>query len=122
MKRKTLIKRLDDLVRKIVRKRDRDRCCWCGKAVRGRDSQVSHVIRRRLYFARWDLNNVKLLCGHCHALWHDNQLQGASWFKMRYPERHEYLLELRKTKVGTWKDWELLEIEDNLKQIWKEMQ
>ena len=122
MKRKTLIDRLDTLVRNIVRARDKNQCQWCGRRVSGRDSQVSHIIRRRLYFARWDLNNVKLLCGHCHTQWHDNQIEGAKWFEEKFPDRHEYIMELKKTKVGTWKDAELLEIEASLKKIWKEMQ
>jgi 5-methylcytosine-specific restriction endonuclease McrA len=89
---KGLRKKLDDLVRAKVRKRDKNRCVWCGKPVEGINSQVSHVIPKgRSTFLRWDMKNVKLLCMYCHIeKWH-KRAEGRQWFDKKYPERAKYV-------------------------------
>jgi len=90
---KGLRKKLDDLIRVKVRKRDKDTCQWCGKRhLKGFDSQVSHVIPKgRCTYLRWDMNNVKLLCYNCHMeKWH-RWSGGRKWFDKKFPERAKYV-------------------------------
>jgi 5-methylcytosine-specific restriction endonuclease McrA len=89
---KGLTKKLDDIIREKVRERDGNCCVWCGKPVKGFDSQVSHVIpKSRSTFLRWDMMNVKLLCSFCHnEKWHRRAL-GRAWFDTKYPDRTAYL-------------------------------
>lgn len=87
-----LRKKLDGIVRELVRRRDNDRCQWCLKYVQGSDSQPSHVITKgSCFYLRWDLNNVKLLCYHCHSFrWH-LMSEGRKWFDKAFPERAAYV-------------------------------
>jgi len=91
-KRRRIIKRLDNLVREVVRLRDDNTCQRCGKRVEGSDSQPSHVIPKgRCLYLRWDLLNVKLLCMACHRWWHLNPIAAAEWFKAKFPARYAYV-------------------------------
>ena len=57
--RKTLIKKLDTLVSKYIRKRDQ-KCVQCGKV----DTLTNgHVFSRRHYATRWDISSK----GNCHC-------------------------------------------------------
>lgn len=91
--RKSKVKELDELVKKIVRKRDENRCQWCGKYVTGSNCHVSHVIpRSKGYALRWDLQNLKVLCYHCHInVWHKNPIEASAWFDYEFPYRADYL-------------------------------
>jgi 5-methylcytosine-specific restriction endonuclease McrA len=89
---KGLTKKLDDIIREKVRKRDKYTCQWCGKKVSGFDSQMSHTIPKgRCTYLRWDMQNVVLLCSFCHIeKWHKLSL-GRKWFDAKYPKRVKYL-------------------------------
>lgn len=119
MSRKAIINRLDSLVRKIVRLRDDSQCQWCGKLVSGYDAQTSHVNSRQFYATRWALPNVKLLCGRCHAKWHDKPVEALRWFNEKFPERQNWI-EHYKYEMKTWRDSDLLELEAELKTKLKE--
>jgi len=104
-----LVKRLDTLSKELVRQRDGNTCQHCGKWVEGSNRHVSHVIPvsagNKL---RWDLQNMKVLCYHCHInWWHKNPMRAYQWFSERFPERWEYL----QAHEGTYK-WSLQELED----------
>lgn len=58
-----LIKRLDDLTRKIVLARDK-RCVVCGST---QGLQNGHYIRRGVWRWRWDLENCNAQCSVCNA-------------------------------------------------------
>ena len=60
--RKSLIKKLDELVSKIVRKRN-PYCVQCGSK---KQSGAGHVFSRRFYSVRWDLDNVWTQCWSCN--------------------------------------------------------
>lgn len=62
--RKKLVKKLDEVVRQICRKRDKS-CCSCGKRLND-TAQVSHYISRRVYAVRWDLRNCHMSCPGCN--------------------------------------------------------
>ena len=111
--RKTLIKKLDKLSKKVVYLRDDWTCQRCGKND-GSDYQASHVIPvsagNKL---RWDTKNMKVLCYHCHLnWWHKNPMEAAEWFAKTFPERWEYLQDNR----GMYK-FTLTELEELVKSL-----
>jgi len=90
--RKTQIKKLDTLARKVVIRRDKGICQKCGKE----GTDMSHVVpRSKGYALRWDLQNLKLLCKGCHMFgresWHKNPMEAWKWFEDKFPDRAEYL-------------------------------
>lgn len=117
MKYTKIKKRLDELVKKAVSKRDKDICQKCGKYVEGSNRHRSHVVPvsagNKL---RWDINNLKILCYHCHInYWHKNPLDAAEWFKKKFPERWEYLEKHKGLVKFTEQD--LILIEYDLKRL-----
>jgi len=93
--RKKLEDALDKAWRDAVKERDKYICQWCNKKVESHNAHASHVIPKswgkRL---RWDLLNGKCLCFRCHIqVWHKDPIAGAEWFKDKFPERYEYLME-----------------------------
>ena len=104
---------LDKLTAQYIRLRDKNTCQWCGK--QGGNPQgmhVSHVIPRSAGdLLRWDYNNLKCLCFHCHiSMWHKDPLIAKEWFKGKFPERFQYLEGER--KKGTYKRWSIMELEE----------
>lgn len=102
-----LKKKCDSLVKEIVSIRDNDICQKCGKRVYGSNRQRSHVIPvsagNKLAF---DPINLKILCMHCHLYWwHKNPLEAMNWFKDKFPNRYEYLMENRGIKKMYYLDW-----------------
>ena len=126
-KRKSIINRMDTLARKIVRLRDqRCQCPECENE--GFALECAHVgIIRRYYISRWDLLNLLLLCKKCHGKFDANEAWGMQWFQKKFPARFEYLAGLKILKnsheetTKTWRDSDLKEIEDSLKEKLKEM-
>ena len=87
--RKRIIKKLDDLVRDRVRKRDKV-CKICGN-----DSslQVCHIFSRHNKGTRWDLGNLVLLCYYHHMRFaHSNPIEFSEWTKKYLGERKYDLL------------------------------
>lgn len=113
--RKTITKKLDKLVIDIIRLRDNHVCQHCAKTLGGSNEHVSHVVPRSLgNKLRWDLQNLKLLCFHCHInWWHKNPIESGEWFKSKFPERYEYLQENKGIKI--YKTFELIELYEELK-------
>ncbi len=88
-----LKKQCDELAKRLIKIRDKNTCQRCCKVVEGSDCHGSHVIPvsagNKL---RWDEQNIKVLCYHCHLnWWHKNPLEAAEWFKTRFPDRWAYL-------------------------------
>lgn len=111
----TVKNRIWELCKKIVRKRDKNRCQRCGKHVEGSQSETSHVVpKSHGNILRYDIQNLKVMCFTCHRWWHANPTESGLWFKERWPDRYTYL-ESKKNQIVRWrlKDW--LEIEKNLK-------
>jgi hypothetical protein len=94
-KRRPDVAALDKLCREVVRRRDRGRCCWCGKA----GTDWAHVHGRRSHSLRWRLENSMMLCRTCHARWHAHPWEAAQWWEEKFPERMRVLASLR-TGVG----------------------
>jgi len=104
-------KELEDLVKVVAKERDNWTCQKCGKEVTGLGAHASHVIPvSASQFLRFDLQNLKCLCYHCHFnWWHKNPLEASEWFKNKFPERHEYLQNNKHTIDQRTKE-ELLEL------------
>jgi hypothetical protein len=117
---------MDTLARKIIRLRDVT--CQCPECTHGMNLQVAHVaIIRRYYLARWDLINLLLMCEKCHQKFDTNTAWGMAWFLETFPARFKYLAELKILKnspaerTRTWRDCDLKEIEDYLREKLGEM-
>ena len=126
-KRRSVIARLDTLARKIIRLRDE--CCQCPECESGLNLQVAHVaIIRRYYLARWELINLLLMCEKCHRKFDTNTAWGLRWYSELFPARFKYLAELKilrdspEERTRTWRDSDLMEIEDELKEKLLEME
>jgi len=87
-KLKTINNKLDAIIRKIVRVRDKV-CITCGC---DDTLQVSHYISRTHISTRWDLRNCNLQCAKCHL----KDYHGG--FSLNY---QEYL-------IGTYEDCEII--------------
>ena len=101
MKKKLPLKRLkkkaDVVLKTKAKERDNYICQRCERSCEKSNAHGSHVIPvsagNRL---RWDLQNIKCLCFHCHInFWHKNPLEAADWFKNKFPDRWKYLQEQR---------------------------
>lgn len=115
--RKRLIKELDAKTREAAIIRDGN-CQRCGST---EHLQLSHVEIRKYYNLRWELANVKILCAGCHLWWHGNVRAAASWFNDKFPARAAWIDELLKRPLKTWRESDLLEVLENLKQKIKEL-
>lgn len=93
--RQTSIEVLDKLLALFVKERDKHICQHCGKIVSGSNCQASHILSKGKYPAlRWNPENIKTLCHYCHmSWWHKEPLEATEWFKTKFPERYEYLME-----------------------------
>ncbi|HDY89845.1 MAG TPA: hypothetical protein ENH82_17225 [bacterium] len=79
IKRKPLIKKLDEVVSKIVRRRGS--CIKCGSRINMLN--CSHWYGRVVQSVRWDFDNVKCACVGCHF-----------WFDGHPHEHTEFVKEL----------------------------
>ena len=88
--RKTTVKELDALCRKIVFARDGGKCRRCGKA----DGLLdwAHVLSRRHPKTRHDLENSFVLCRACHMFWHDRPVESSHWYLEAFGQRNYNLL------------------------------
>jgi len=107
--RKILYKKLDDVVRQIVRKRGS--CERCGNP----NIQTAHIFSRRNLSVRWDLDNVLALCLRCHIFWaHKEPILFTEFVKEKMGTKK--FNQLRK-KADASKHWEIEELEDLLEKL-----
>ena len=83
--RQRVVKRLDDIVSKYIRERDKA-CVQCGKQ---ENLTNGHVFSRRAYNTRWDIT----LDGNCHTqCWGCNFLHGKdnyeyfNWYVKKFSQ------------------------------------
>lgn len=97
--RKKLEQQLDNLVRAIVRKRDK--CCvLCGP--QGMECDPSHYIPREKRLYRWDLKNVHLMCIPCHRAWHDHQKGYHEFMVYKYGGNEVVTMHRKSKKSYKW--------------------
>lgn len=109
------IHKLDKIVREMVFFRDNYTCVKCGRT-RPYQLHPSHVITRANKKLRWDLNNLKTLCAHCHMAWHNDPVESAEWFKKTFPDRYEYL-QAHRNELGKYSVEDLKEMYEGFKQV-----
>jgi len=121
--RKELVKELDDLAKTLAKERDNYTCQHCGARCEKKNAHGSHVIPTsagsRL---RWDLQNIKCLCFHCHInWWHKNPTEAGEWYKNKFPERLAYLEAEKLKGAKKWTIEELQELEQEYKEKHKKL-
>ena len=101
---KGLKKKLWELTKEIVYLRDDNTCQHCGVFVSGQNRHPSHVVPvSRGKVLRYDPQNVKTMCFHCHMnWWHKHPIEAGEWFKSEFPKRWEYLKK-RQHDIVNWK-------------------
>lgn len=89
--------KLDELAKTAAKTRDNYTCQKCGKEATGSGMHGSHVIPVSAgNLLRWDTQNIKALCHHCHInWWHKNPLEAAQWFEATFPDRKAHLDKVR---------------------------
>ena len=115
-----LKKEAETLAKQCAKKRDDYICQKCGKEVSGINAHGSHVIPvSGSQYLRFDLMNIKCLCYHDHmGWWHKNPLEAYEWFKQKFPDRYNYLME-NKNKTHSWTRDELKKMIKEYKAILK---
>ncbi len=82
-KRKTLIKKLDNIFSKYIRLRKAKNqyatCVTCGKVDHWTKLQAGHFISRRHYATRWDTTNVQVQCSGCNVFKYGEQYKFSLW-------------------------------------------
>lgn len=117
--RSKLIKQCDDLVRQIVRLRDRR----CQKTWSCQNLQVAHYISRSNHHLRWNLDNVVLLSKGVHYYWaHVHYSRFRQFMIDRVGAKKIEALEFADScQVAPLKDYEIRLIRDDLKKRLEEM-
>jgi hypothetical protein len=110
-----VIKKLDKMIKLLLFYRDHDTCQRCGRTY-PYQLHPSHVISRSNKALRWDLNNLKVLCAHCHMWWHANPTESGLWFADKFPERMEYINKHR-NDLGQYSVEDLKEMLEAFKQL-----
>ena len=109
-------KKLDDLLRVIVKERDKI-CQRCGKDY---DLQDAHIFSRRCLSTRWNTANHILLCKRCHIFWaHPNGPAFTLWIVDKIGMDELRALETNSTMVVHWKNPELENIYNGLIDMFK---
>lgn len=78
----TMTRKLDKLVRMIVRERD-GHCVTCGTS---ENLEVSHYLGRAKLGVRWDLRNCNLQCRKCHMEYHGGSPSYMKYLTTEYGE------------------------------------
>ena len=68
----------------------RCKCEFCGQPA----IEPFHIVSRRNFDLRWDLDNVKPSCRRCHDYWH-NSGEGEKWLEDTREELYFYYLSHR---------------------------
>lgn len=111
-------KKLYELLQKLVRVRDGERCLKCGKTER---LQLSHIYPKGRYKLMEFLSkNVKILCVGCHLYWwHKNPIEAHEWLQEKLPkERLAWLKTASNTYLGKFDPkLAIIELESELKKL-----
>lgn len=109
--RKRVKDRLDNLLHKIVYKRENGHCENCGRWNPSSESDVHHPNKKQTFALRYYVAGTVLLCWNCHVYLGDNPLYNERWYIEKYGQpAWDKLVELR-NQTGM----SLEEAEENLK-------
>lgn len=114
-RRKQLIKELDSVFSKYIRKRDEHpkgyfRCCSCMKIKTIDEADAGHYISRRKFALRWDERNVNAECKTCNRV-DKGHLQGYRiYLEYKYGTNIIELLELTSKRSRKFSTYEIEEM------------
>ena len=88
-KRKTLVRKLDQIFSLYVRTRDADKkgyckCCTCGKKLKIKEIHCGHFMSRRHMATRWDEENCASQCVGCNTFNQGEQYKFALFLNTKY--------------------------------------
>jgi 5-methylcytosine-specific restriction endonuclease McrA len=120
--RKKISDKLKKITREIVRQQFHNKCAKCGKHIEGVDSQKAHIKSVGAYpHLQFDLQNMILLCYHCHiGWWHHEPTEAGAWFKKEFQDRFKYLEKAKKIRTHHSVS-DLEELYEDYKKILKEL-
>ena len=121
--RKSLTKKLDELVKQITRLRDGFTCQVCDKHIEGCNAHTCHVVAKGngASWRRFDLLNVFVGCMKCHDWWHKQPLESGKWFAKRFRARDKYLEKYKYGKSAKISTDEMINLIDQYKQKFEEL-
>lgn len=105
---KALIKENDELVRKLVKIRDKGLCRICGFI----GTDVHHIISRRHLAIRWNIYNLVLLCRPCHSYAHLESIKFKKQFQRQYELMLDTLNDDIKTDIQEWNEYLTLTLKE----------
>jgi 5-methylcytosine-specific restriction endonuclease McrA len=116
---KPIEKKLDELVRQIVMKRDCPtgfgKCFICGKPGHVKQMEVGYFVVRSNHTVKWDLDNLHMICYYC------NRFDNDHFSNYRYRMIQVYGEDFVKDLIFKGKqllkafEWELEELYEELK-------
>ena len=115
---KTLEKKLWELTREYVFKRDNYTCQKCGKKLEGQNCHPSHIIpKSRSKYLKYDPLNILTMDFYHHIhWWHANPVEAGEWFISKFPRRWLYLKK-HKHKTAKFKRDDYERMIDEIKRI-----
>ena len=113
--RKKLIRELDKLVGDLVKARH-PYCVICHARGEQRSPvmQPGHLVSRRYYSVRWDLNNVFTQCQYHNSLHRFDTFPYDSWYIQEFGLGKWNALHEKKKELKQWKIWQLEELKAEL--------
>lgn len=112
-------KRCVELAKKIVRKKAKFTCEYCGASEPARKTHGSHIYAEGFNKSMSaDLDNILCLCWLCHLgglktvrtnrfSWHGTPKEASDWFDKKFPKRsNELRKRSRNTTVCTLEFWQ----------------
>lgn len=105
--RKYLVKKLDDLTRKIIRLREPNYCVVCGSV---ESLNLGHIFSRKTYATRWDIEesgNCHIQCAGCNFRHNDDALPYYNWYIKNFGQEKLNELEQRYRTLTQYKDYQL---------------
>lgn len=108
--RKTLVRKLDALVKEIVIKRH-PYCVLCGATTR---LEPGHIFTRKYYSTRWDLDNVWTQCHSCNLKHVHDTYPFFNWYQTTFGQKKFDALHFKFLKTAPVKDWQLQELYEEL--------
>jgi len=111
-KNKRLKDKLDKIVSKYIRLRDKGICYTCGKEDDPKRQHAGHYVKRSCMRLRWDERNINCQCPRCNLFLGGNMDEYALHLQKDYGE--EILKDLNRQKHLPVKIWKIRELEELL--------
>ena len=118
--RQRVVKRLDDIVSKYIRERDKA-CVQC----RSQENLTNgHVFSRRAYNTRWDISkngNCHTQCWGCNFRHSKDNYEYFHWYIKKFSQEQFEALRFRYKEIKKYKTPELEELYEKTTKLYKEL-